>query len=127
MYSRAAIEHGPLDSERPMPWLVIQSGKHRGKKLGLPDAEIELLVVAFDDPDGAKKALESLKQIKQNKSILALRNTVVDTAIRYLNEKKKNRARRVNRRRIGVLIAGLIGIAGGLYYLFFHLISGFRL
>ena len=59
-------------------------------------------------------------------SILALRNTVVDTAIRYLNEKEQNRERRVNRRRIGMLIAGLIGIAGGLYYLFFHLISGFR-
>jgi hypothetical protein len=56
---------------------------------------------------------------------LALRNTVVDTAIGYLNEKAEIRERRVNRCRIGFLIAGLIGIAGGLYYLFFHLISGF--
>lgn len=60
-------------------------------------------------------------------SILALRNTVVDTAIGYLNAKEALRERRVNRRRIGLLIAGLIGIAGGLYYLFFHLISGFRI
>lgn len=60
-------------------------------------------------------------------SILALRNTVVDTAIGYLNEKEARKERRVNRRRIGLLIAGLIGIAGGLYYLFFHLISGFRI
>ena len=59
-------------------------------------------------------------------SVLTLRNTVVDTAIGYLNEKAGIREQRVNRRRIGVLIAGLIGIAGGLYYLFFHLISGFR-
>ena len=60
-------------------------------------------------------------------SVLALRNTVVDTAIGYLNEKQEIKERRVNRRRIGFLFAGLIGIAGGLYYLFFHLISGFRL
>ena len=60
-------------------------------------------------------------------SILALRTTVVDTAIGYLAEKEEIRERQVNRRRIGLLVAGLIGIAGGLYYLFFHLISGFRL
>jgi hypothetical protein len=55
-----------------------------------------------------------------------LRTTVVDSAIGYLNEKQEIRDRRAGRRRIGFLIAGLIGIAGGLYYLFFHLISGFR-
>ena len=60
-------------------------------------------------------------------SVLALRTTVVDSAIAYLNEKEEIRDRRAGRRRIGYLIAGLIGIAGGLYYLFFHLISGFRL
>lgn len=60
-------------------------------------------------------------------SILALRKTVVDTAIEYLNEKEAIRERRANRRRIFLLIAGLIGIAGGLYYVFFHLISGFRI
>jgi uncharacterized membrane protein HdeD (DUF308 family) len=51
---------------------------------------------------------------------------VVDTAIAYLNEKEALRERRANRRRNVFLIAGLISIAGGLYYLFFHLISGFR-
>jgi hypothetical protein len=60
-------------------------------------------------------------------SILALRKTVVDTAIAYLNEKEAMRERRVNRRRIVWLIASLIGIAGGLYYIFFHLVSGFRI
>jgi hypothetical protein len=60
-------------------------------------------------------------------SVLALRNTVIDTAIGYLNEKEEIKDRRTHRRRIGLLIAGLIGIAGGLYYLFFHVISGFRL
>jgi hypothetical protein len=59
-------------------------------------------------------------------SILALRKTVVDTAIGYLNEKEAFRERRANRRRIVLLIAGLTSIAGGLYYLFFHLMSGFR-
>ncbi len=60
-------------------------------------------------------------------SMLALRKTVIDTAIEYLNEKEEIRERRAGRRRIALLIAGLIGIAGGLYYLVFHLISGFRI
>ena len=60
-------------------------------------------------------------------SILALRKTVIDTAIEYLNEKEATRERRAGRRRVFLLITSLIGIAGGLYYLFFHLISGFRL
>jgi len=60
-------------------------------------------------------------------SILALRKTVIDTAIEYLNEKEVIRERRAGRRRIVWLILSLIGIAGGLYYVFFHLISGFRI
>jgi hypothetical protein len=60
-------------------------------------------------------------------SILALRKTVIDTAIEYLNEKEAIRERRAARRRVVLLITGLMGVAGGLYYLFFHLISGFRL
>lgn len=60
-------------------------------------------------------------------SILALRKTVVDTAIEYLNEKEALRERRHNRRWIAILITSFVGIAGSLYYLFFHVISGFRL
>ena len=60
-------------------------------------------------------------------SILALQKTVIDTAIDYLNEKEALRARRSARRRIALLLVSLIGIVGGLYYLFFHLISGFRI
>ncbi len=60
-------------------------------------------------------------------SILAMRKTVVDSAIEYLNEKEEIREHRANRRRAVLLVASLIGIAGGLYYLFFHLISGFRI
>ena len=60
-------------------------------------------------------------------SITSLRKTVIDTAIEYLNEKEDLRERRSNRRRIAILIASLIGITGSLYYLFFHMISGFRL
>jgi hypothetical protein len=59
-------------------------------------------------------------------SILALRKTVIDTAIDYLNEKEEMRERRTTRRRFALLIASLIGIAGGVYYLFFYVISGFR-
>ena len=60
-------------------------------------------------------------------SLFALRKTIIDTAIEYLNEKEAIREHRGNRRRIVWLIASLIGIAGGLYYVFFHLISGFRI
>ena len=60
-------------------------------------------------------------------SITSLRKTVVDTAIKYLNEKEDRREHRANRRRIFMAIASLIGIAGAVYYLFFHLMSGFRL
>ena len=60
-------------------------------------------------------------------SITSLRKTVVDTAIKYLNEKEDKRELRANRKRILISIASLIGIAAAVYYLFFHLMSGFRL
>ena len=60
-------------------------------------------------------------------SITSLRRTVVDTAIKYLNDKEDKRELRSNRKRIALSIASLIGIAGAVYYLFFHLMSGFRL
>ena len=60
-------------------------------------------------------------------SITSLRKTVVDTAIKYLNEKEDQRENRANRKRVALSIASLIGIAGAVYYLFFHLMSGFRL
>jgi len=59
-------------------------------------------------------------------SILAFRKTVIDTAIDYLNEKEEIRERRAGQRRIILLMASLLGVAAGLYYLFFHLISGMR-
>ncbi|MEE9495876.1 MAG: hypothetical protein V3V39_05060 [Desulfobacterales bacterium] len=60
-------------------------------------------------------------------SITSLRRTVVDTAIKYLNEKEDRREHRANLKRVAISIASLIGIAGAVYYLFFHLMSGFRL
>ena len=60
-------------------------------------------------------------------SITSLRKTVVDTAIKYLNEKEDRRENRASRKRVAISIASLIGIAGAVYYLFFHLMSGFRL
>ena len=60
-------------------------------------------------------------------SITSLRKTVVDTAIKYLNEKEDRKEQRANRKRVALSIASLIGIAGAVYYLFFHLMSGFRL
>ena len=60
-------------------------------------------------------------------SITSLRKTVVDTAIKYLNDKEDKRELRANRKRVALSIASLIGLAGAVYYLFFHLMSGFRL
>ena len=60
-------------------------------------------------------------------SITSLRKTVVDTAIKYLNEKEDKRELRANRKRIAISIASLLGMAAAVYYLFFHLMSGFRL
>jgi hypothetical protein len=60
-------------------------------------------------------------------SITSLRKTVVDTAIKYLNEKEDQKEHRAHRKRVVFSIASLIGIAGAVYYLFFHLMSGFRL
>src|SRR5210317_176701 len=45
-------------------------------------------------------------------SITSLRKTVVDTAIKYLNEKEDRREQRANRKRVALSIASLIGIAG---------------
>lgn len=59
-------------------------------------------------------------------SILAFRKTVIDTAIDYLNEKEEIRERRAGRRRIILLMTSLLGIAAALYFLFFHMLSGFR-
>ena len=58
--------------------------------------------------------------------ITSLRKTVVDTAIKYLNEKEDQKEHRAHRKRVVFSIASLIGIAGAVYYLFFHLMSGFR-
>jgi hypothetical protein len=60
-------------------------------------------------------------------SITSLRKTVVDTAIKYLNEKEDQKEHRAHRKRVVFSIASLIGIAGAVYYLFFHLMSGFGL
>jgi hypothetical protein len=60
-------------------------------------------------------------------SITAFRTVVVDTAIDYLADKDGLRERKVNRRRIASLIFGLIAVTAGFYYLFFHVISGFRI
>ena len=59
-------------------------------------------------------------------SFTSLRKTVVDTAIKYLNQKEDQREHRANRKRVAFSIASLLGIAGAAYYLFFHLMSGFR-
>ena len=60
-------------------------------------------------------------------TITSLRKTVVDTAIKYLNEKEDKRELRANRKRIAISIASLLGVAAAVYYLFFHLMSGIRL
>jgi uncharacterized membrane protein/sporulation protein YlmC with PRC-barrel domain len=85
------------------------------RTFGWPEAEIELLVVVFDGPDGAKKALDSLKQLKRDKAIVALRNTAVlvkdEQGRTSLSEKQDVDAK--HGAIFGAVTGGLLGLAAG--------------
>ena len=54
------------------------------------------------------------------------RRLVVDSALNYLEEKEEERGRHVNRSLLLGVTAGLLVISGGVYYVLFHVLSGFR-
>ncbi len=117
------VEPGVVSEERSLILLDGKPGKKIDQTISTPHQYISRYHYETRD---LGSFLELCPHCRKP-SILALRKTVIDTAIAYLNEKEEIRERRASRRRIVSLIIGLIGIAGGLYYLFFHLISGFRL
>ena len=117
------VEPGIIDEERSL--ILLESGPK--KKIDETISTPHQYVSRYHYETKDLGSFLELCPHCRKPSILALRKTVVDTAIAYLNEKEDLRERRAHRRRIAIMIASLIGVAGGLYYLFFHLISGFRL
>ena len=117
------VEPGIIDEERSL--ILLESGPK--KKIDETISTPHQYVSRYHYETKDLGSFLELCPHCRKPSILALRTTVVDTAIAYLNEKEDLRERRAHRRRIAIMIASLIGAAGGLYYLFFHLISGFRL
>jgi hypothetical protein len=117
------LETGIIKEERSLILLKSKPGKKIDETISTPHKYISRYHYETKD---LGNFLELCPHCRKP-SILAFRKTVIDTAIDYLNEKQDIREHRSNRRRIAWLIASLIGIAGGVYYLFFHVISGFRL
>jgi hypothetical protein len=117
------LEPGIIKEERSLILLKSKPGKKIDETISTPHRYISRYHYETKD---LGNFLELCPHCRKP-SILAFRKTVIDTAIDYLNEKQDIREHRSNRRRIAWLIASLIGIAGGVYYLFFHVISGFRL
>ena len=117
------IEPGIVGEERSLIFLESRSKKKIDETISTPQQYVSRYHYETKD---LGNFLELCPHCRKP-SILALRKTVIDTAIEYLNEKEAARERRTRRRRIVFLILSLIGIAGGLYYVFFHLISGFRI
>jgi uncharacterized membrane protein len=85
------------------------------RTFGWPEAEIELVVVVFDNPDGAKEALKFLKQLKREKKIVALRNAAVlvrdEQGQTSLSEMQDVDAK--HGAVFGAITGGLMGLAAG--------------
>jgi hypothetical protein len=116
------LDSGVINEERSLILLKSRPRKNIDETISTPHAYISRYHYETKD---LGNFLELCPHCRKP-SILALRKTVIDTAIDYLNEKEEIRERRTTRRRTALLIAGLIGVSGGVYYLFFHVISGFR-
>jgi uncharacterized membrane protein len=85
------------------------------RTFGWPEAEIELVVLVFDHPGGAKEALKSLKQLKRDKSIVALRNAAVlvrdeqgQTSVSEMQDVDAKHGAI-----FGAITGGLMGLVGG--------------
>ncbi len=117
------LESGIIDAERSLILFKSQPAKKIDETISTPHKYLSRYHYETKD---LGNFLELCPHCRKP-SLLALRKTVIDTAIDYLNEKEEIRERRTNRRRIVLLIFSLMGIAGALYFLFFHVISGFRI
>jgi hypothetical protein len=117
------LEPGIINEERSLILLENRPKKRIDETISTPHQYVSRYHYETKD---LGSFLELCPQCRKP-SITSLRKTVVDTAIKYLNEKEDRREQRANRKRVALSIASLIGIAGAVYYLFFHLMSGFRL
>jgi len=117
------LESGIVNAERSLILLKSQPEKKIDETISTPQKYISRYHYETKD---LGNFLELCPHCRKP-TILALRKTVIDTAIDYLNEKEELRERRATRRRIVFLITCLMGISGALYVLFFHVISGFRI
>jgi uncharacterized membrane protein len=85
------------------------------RTFGWPEAEIELVVVVFDEPGGAKEALKLLKQLERRKEIVALRNVAVlvrdEQGQTSLSETQDVDAK--HGAIFGAITGGLVGLVGG--------------
>lgn len=117
------LEPGIINEERS---LILLKGKPR-KKVDETIANPHRYISRYHYETKDLGSFLELCPHCRKPSILAFRKTVIDTAIDYLNAREEIREKRSNRRRIALLIAGLAGVAGSVYYLFFHVISGFRI
>ncbi|MEJ2169502.1 MAG: hypothetical protein P8X90_28695 [Desulfobacterales bacterium] len=117
------LDSGIINEERSLILLKSEPRKNIDETISTPDKYVSRYHYETKD---LGNFLELCPHCRKP-SILAFRKRVIDSAIDYLNEKQELRERRSNRRRIALLVVSLMGIAAGAYYLFFHVISGFRL
>jgi uncharacterized membrane protein/sporulation protein YlmC with PRC-barrel domain len=85
------------------------------RSFGWEDAEIELVVLVFDEPGKAEEALEFLKELKRERNIIAIRNSAVlvkdEDGQVSLKEAQDVDAR--HGRLFGAITGGLVGLAAG--------------
>jgi hypothetical protein len=117
------LESGIVDEERSLILLKSKPGKYTDEAISTSHKHVSRHHYETKDPGNFLELCPHCRK----PSILAFRKTVIDSAVDYLNKKQEIREQRSGRRRIALLAASLIGIAGGMYYLIFHVISGFRL
>jgi hypothetical protein len=117
------LESGIIDEERSLILLKNKPGKYFDETISAPHKYVSSDHTETKD---LSNFLELCPHCRKP-TILAFRKTVIDAAIDYLNKKQEIREHRSARRRIALLALSLVGIAGGMYYLIFHVISGFRL
>jgi len=85
------------------------------RSFGWEDAEIELVVLVFDEPGKAKEALDFLKELKRERDIVAIHNSAVlvkdEDGQVSLSEAQDVDAR--HGRLFGAITGGLVGVVGG--------------
>ena len=82
---------------------------------GFSEAEIELVVLVFDRPDQAEKALEFLQSLKREKIVARIRNAaiLVKDASGKISIKEAEDVDKRHGAIFGAITGGLVGLVGG--------------